>query len=708
MSAIFDKLNLQITPNEVPTWSGTIPMNMYPTGTRVISTYVPLTQVSSTEYEYMELELWVDESSVKDESTMTLKGIPYICRGISKLVLPTVIAPSKEIFEGELEEEYEDDYEDYLDDYTVIEAEMMGDALHSMFENTGWDVRIDVHSNLLLNFPVVTEAAPVVTLNGSLLEQLADLLRMFSPNDLWGQSLSYYVNIFEAQIIIVAPEGNDSVVSSLAISDIRPKEIICREVGIDLPAYIYVQESEGALFRTAGHVEDYGSTTDNYDYTTSTTLTELDDDETEISATVTGERFRVGGLVLTENDRVQITQSTTSVVQWGFGGGASDPWGASSNAGLGFVNRTERYETGKTSDISTSVEYEYLLGPPYDEQADFIGSNTVNSYFRASQPGTRQQIVRDHGSVRIDKENYPDELTTVDGIQVVRKKTTTVEHTTEETKIYINGRLVTFPANIDSGDGVTTYLDEVFSYDEDGYLIGDRSRKIVIDEDGNHTITESFRVISAITEELSSEMTYTLQSSYQGDSEDGNLISSSVTDVTTQVVAAEQTGPAASSVLESSEDTDVLGEKLLIEHSSQEVKKVNADGSTTTVTEYPTGSVYVTFPTLTMEEMTAVLGGCYNLSPTMMYYATLSSEFIDVRGILGGFLKLTNTGGSDPNRSEIFSLTNDAIEAQELTGLLGAMNDAEYGFRVTGISMDWDGEAPPTLSIAMCQLVTLT
>ncbi len=692
MTAIFDSLSLQFTPNTVPTWSGTIPMNQYPTGARIINAELPLSQVSANEYEWVSFDLWVEESTVTNETSMSLKGVPYSVRPLAKLAIPTIVAGSVAVFEDTLEEG------DSVADYNVIESTTFGEVLILLFENTGWTVKIG--ASYLLDKPVVTEAEPVVALNGSLLEQLAEILTMFSPNDLWGQTLAYYVNIFDATISIVTPEGLNP--TTVSIGDVRPTELNCREVYVDLPATINIQESEAAMFIDPSHIEDYLPITETYENETSTVITELDSDQTEISASVKGERFRVGGLVLSEEDDVEITQSTWAGITLG-PIGVGVPEDIDQDIYREFF---ARYITGRTSTSHTAVDYEYLVGPPYENDAEYYTTGAIpqNALYPSSHGGTRQQISRDYGSTRINKDNYPPYLLTVDGIRVLRKKSTTVESSASDTFFTVDSVDYAFPASEIDADGVTTYLDEVFSYDEEGNLIGDRVRKIVV-ESGGYTVTETFRSVSPMTEELSSEMVYTISSQYAGgvDGEDGDLVSTSVTDVSAQVIPADQSGPSATSVLSSADGADVLREKTLITNTIQYNTKYSSSG-VSTVSETPTGSVYVSIPTLTLEEIEEYLNMYYNITPSLMYYASFQSEHIDVRGILGGSLQLVEAG-STLHRAEFYEIgTSPLVQYnQEVTSLLSAMETSS--FRVTGVAMDWNKQEPPSLSIAMCQLI---
>ena len=680
MKAVFTDLNLSITPNTAPSWSGSFPAVMYNPSVRVVTTEVPLTQVEGNAYEYVSLDLWIDTAEIKSEETMSLRGVPYSVRPLIKLSKPMVITPCESLIT---------DSSTVDDTYDVLLAETFEQAIYSLFEGTGWSIKVDPEG--ILDYPVVTEVSPALTLNGSKLEQLGQLLSLMSPSDLWGQTLSFFVNVFESEVLIVSPLHGGSNVNTLSLDDIRPDELNVRKTFMDLPAEIRIQESDSALLRHEDHFTGSGVSIDPYNFTTDQLVDEEDEERTDINASVTGERLSVGGLVLTEADTVVIDQSTVQGVTLGYGG----PFNTAA--------KTYKYSVvkDKSTEVTTTVEYEYMVGPPYDSEESIVYSDTLlsagNICFAKSLPMTRQQISRDHGAVVINKDNYPGTLGTIDGIRVYRKKVTTVEIATESTTFNPNtSEEMEFPGPLGIGNPVTTTVEEVYMYDDDGNLTGSRSIKTVESID-NTIVTNTFQFLTPISDQLTGALTYTVETKYNPE---GGVITSSVTDVAVDTLPAEQTGPTAESVSSSVEGTTVLREEEYKTYPSQTMVKLNADGSTTDITEIPEGILYVSVETLTLEEIRSYLDTYYATDATTAFYVSLSSKFIDVRGIIGGHLKMT---GSELNRHDVVSLpTMDAIDLHD-SGFLSAINVTP--FRVTGISLDWAGESVPVISLAMCQLI---
>lgn len=682
---IFDSLSIETAPNSPPTWSGTIPFNLHSADQRRVQTSVPLSQVDDKTYEMLGLDLWIDKVSINNESTLSLSGVPNSVRGLVKLSKPAVVSPDRGIF---------DDSETYQDqEYRFIQAETLGDALVRLFDTVPWEIKIG--SEFISSLPVVTEASPVITLNGSLLDQLSSLLNMMSPNDLWGQGLSYFVNYFTGEIFIVTPDGNSTNEIEADINAVRPTEIAISIDYLDKPEKIYAQESEGALFRSPSHAEGYGVKVEPYNHETTKTVTEEDSDKTEISASVSGVRYSVGGLVLTESDQTRITQSTVAEVTYstGFGTGSSATE----------TTVTDRFITGKTSDTSTAVEYSYVIGPPYVDPVIKPGIFEIkrNVLFTGTLPGTRQQISRDLGCLKINKDNHPSVLLTTDGIRILEKTTVTVQSSSKSFSYKLNDIDFIFPVDISvnkggyaTEDSTTTTMTEVFSYDESGLLVGDRTRKVAQTKE-KYVVTESFKTYSPITDQLTSEFSYELSSEYLGGLSSEFLVSSSVTGVSTQVTASPMSGPSPTSVMGGAEEAATLEERLLVNNTAV------VDG------DVPSGVIYTSVDTLTLDEMSEYVQTYFKIRPSYSYKFSFSSQFIDARGIIGGRFKLV--GVESPNRPEAYEVLSTVdgpvivYQEQQLNRILAAMRLTS--FCVAGVSLSWQGETVPSVQMALCQLV---
>lgn len=682
MSSTIDGLTLTFSPNSEPTWSGTIKTSLMDTDTKILQVDVPLSTVGGIEY--VRLDLWIDKLRILNEQETSVSGVPYVVRPLVKHRNPCVISSCTAILEEFVADAEESDSETTYDE---IIGETFGDVLSELFYGSGWKVIID--SSMIRSFPVVTEANPVVTFNGSLLEQFTSLLGILTPPNLWGQSLSFFVNIFSLEIIVVPPEGGSIATTTLDIEDVAPLNLEVRKEEIELPSSIIIQEQDTALFRSDEHKEEGGYKESDYEYETQVVVQEEDMGVTNIRAYVSGDRTSIGNLVLTDNSRVIIDQTERALVGY--------VWGVPVDPSAFEILQT--WSTNKTSDITVETEYEYLLGPPYDvENVKDVGQNTYNGCFGQSLPGTRQQISRDHGSVKITKTKYPSSLLTTDGIRVLKKIVRTTEASSSSTSETVTGNFYDFPS-AEVGDNITvTDIIETFAYDEDGNLVTDRTETTVTEPSGKVTITERTRIIAPVSDELSAETIYTLTTNYDFE---GAVQTSSVTDVSINIIAGEQTGPSPASAYTAAEEDNLLKEKELVSNDSVSVKKLNADGSYSFVSEDTDGVIYVGIDNLTLQEIEDYLNTHYALTPEKVYYVSFESDFVDVRYALGG--KLQFTGGSGINRDDVLNESFGNVGVYD-SGLIQAM--ATTPFRVSGISMQWESEKQsPTIALAFCQLV---
>ncbi|NIT54932.1 MAG: hypothetical protein GWN00_01390 [Aliifodinibius sp.] len=342
-----------------------------------------------------------------------------------------------------------------------------------------------------------------------------------------------------------------------------------------------------------------------------------------------------------------------------------------------------------------------MVGPPYSvEEASVYSAHMEggNNCFSKSEGGIRQQLSRDFGSVIIDKENYPEVLGTSDGIRAIRKLVVT-EESSKDSVTFDSGSVggsFEFPGPIDTSDPVITTVEEVYMYDDDGNLTGDRVGKKVT-EDTGYVMTNTFRVYTPITEQLTGVLTYSVETKYNDKDE---VISSSTTGVQIDTVAADRSGPVPESAFMSVEGNESLREKKLKAYSSNIIKKLNEDKSISDLSEVPTGGFYVTVENLTLEEIESYLNDYYVLDASMNYVASFSTKHADVRGLIGGHIQLTS---GTLNRPEFHDATTSAKLELKDSGFLSAINCTP--FRVTGIVLDWDRETTPEISVAMCQLV---
>ncbi len=667
MSILIHDLTLSITPNNKPEWNGNIKGAVFDPSTKLITYTAPISKVSGG-YEYISLDLWVESWTCKNEDTFSLQGIPYSIRPLITHSDPSIICPCPQI----MDEFIKDNQNTYGLGYKEIYQETLGNTLNDLIENTGWSILID--STIIQNFPVVTEINPVVVLNGTILEQLRQLLGIFTPDNLWDQSLSFFLNIFTLEILIVPPEGSNSFFN-INLDIVKPIDFNVRQEDIsEKPLNIILQEYETALYRDISHFAYGKYNTESYKFVTSASIEEADLDQTDIRASISGNRINIGRLTLKDEHNVIIDESKYGSITATYG----------SNLVPKVVSKVS-WSENKTTDITVITSYEYILGPPYGDMEDqgYVYKkgdipNPINSCFPSSLPGTRQQISRDLAPLKITKDNYPEFLVNTDGIRVSKKIVTTTEtvkllgNTPEDGQNYPVGEE-------DQNQTTVTEVIESLAYDEKGNLVVNRNKKIVTQDNGAHTIVNTTLVISPISDDFYAQTTYSVTSEYD---KTGSLKDSSVTDISIQTVSGDQTGPQPISAFASVEDNDLLREKELSSNSSSDT--------------YANGTVYTGVNNLTLEEAENYLLTHYLLGPDSAFYVSFESEFIDPRNVIGGFVKLN---GSLLNRSLIYEMDNNP-KTMYSTRIVN--NSSMY--RITGIALNWESEQPPIVAIALCRM----
>lgn len=667
MTNLIHDLTLSIKPNSKPEWTGNIKGALFNPSTKLITYTAPLTTVSGG-FEYISLDLWIDTWTNKNEDSYTISGTTYSARPLITHRDPSIICPCSDL----LDEFVLENENTYGLGYTEIYQETLGNVLSTLFVDTGWTVLID--SNLIADYPVVTEVNPVVVLNGNLLEQLRQLLGIFTPDNLWDQSLSFFLNIFTLEILIVPP---DNGISSFEVDldQVKPIDFNVRKEDVaEKPLNIILQEYESSLYRHDDHFAYGKYNEESYDYQTSASIEEADNDTTDIRAQISGSRKNIGKLTLKDSHNVIIDESRygTITASWGTGLISAATYNIS-------------WSENKTTDVNVETSYEYILGPPYGNMEDqgyvYKNGNTpnnINSCFPSSLPGTRQQMSRDIAPLKITEDLYPAVLVNTDGIRVSKKIVTTTEeikvigNAPEDGQNYVAG-------DTDNDQLIITEIEESFAYDEEGNLITDRSKKIVTKDDGSQVITNTTVIISPISDDFYAQTTYSMQSEY---SDTGELINSTVTDISIQTISGDQTGPKPISAFASVEDNDSLREKELPSGSSSDV--------------YAYGTVYTGVNNLTLEEAETYLLTHYILGPDSAFYISFESEFIDPRNVLGGFVTLT---GSILNRSMLFEMDSSAKTVYDS----GSVNIPDL-YRITGIALQWEGEQTPGIALALCRM----
>ncbi len=678
--SIIQNLTLTMPPNEIPTWQGTLPSTLLNESVRAIQTSVPITQVAGG-YEYVKLDLLIKTISTADEDTVSLTGIPESTNNLAKQINPTVIVGCADLFDTYVDEEGEEGTT-----YNQLVAETLDEVLQGLFNNTGWSVSSDVPG--VMDYPVVTEANPVVVLNGSLVEQLTELLGIFTPTNLWEQSLTFFINIFTLDVLIVPPTGGDMSVHVLPIDSVRPTNLDVTVTSVDTPLQLMLQEQDTALFRADAHVVHGDYHVEEYDYETTSVIHEDDEEQTFVSAAVDGSRTMIGGLTLTDYSHVLIDQTETSILSYTFGLGSN----------LEVSEIAQKWTTNKSSDITVSSEYEYLLGPPYDSiHPAHSPQLTVNGCYTKSKAGTRQQIARDYGSIFINKDRYPSRLLTTDGIRVTKKVVTTVENTTSSTTDPLTGQV--YPSNTENEGETVTVVTEMFAYDDDGNLVTDRKETVVTQSTGLVDVTESTKIITPISDDLYAETVYSLKTSYDLE---GSVIDSSVTDVGINVVSGEQSGPSPVSAYASIENEDLLREELYHTYTAKVRSKLYDSGEMVNYSAPTSGTLYTSVENLILEEVKSYLSAYYNIDPTDKYEVSFQSNFLDVRGVLGGSIQFTTSSSS--KKGTLYSIDGDLTQPVTYdSGFIQKM--AEAPFRVVGLSMAWSGEEVPEVAVALCQLI---
>lgn len=743
---IFNEFTLTITPNETPKWDGSVPYLSFQEEVRIIKVALPINTVGGYT-EYVELELWIENNAKQDESEMSISGILNSTRNISRQVTPVVIASCPSFLEVDEDEDGEYDYAEY----DILYAETFEEAVYQLFEGTGWTVKIACAP--LNNFPVVTEAEPILVLNGSKLEQLGNMLAMFTPNDLWDQDLVFVVNPFINEIIITPPTNGETNVNILDISSVRAFDVSVNEKDIEIPQKIYLQEDPSALFRHISHFEEYGYRL--YEYTFETSLHEdivnathswadrFEDWEKDLDiiAKLSGEQIIVGDTVIVDVEETSIFTIETRIMyaqhlnsmQFPILGGPFLDWSPA----------WYKWVTTRATNIKSRTEYSYIIGPPYDnpilyipcdeskiivldegednwwdnlpysdeeeglpeeiteEEEETICISDENQCFQYSLPWNINQLARDYGAIIIDKDHLPLYITSNDSLRIYTKKIIAIEQEGKEI-FYTDdntNETYTIPAfeELDTIDTSVTITEERYSYDGEGNLVGVHEHKQT--KTATEIVVEdTFRIYKPITEGLTSVITYTISRRYDVDY---NLITTSITNVDADTVTGNVSGPSAVSPLESAEEKQGPREELFRQNTERIVLKL-VGNSLSNVTDSNTGVLYITIENLTLEEMEQYLVAYYNLSPRVGYELGFSSHFMDVRGIIGGYLKLTTS--VEPNRPQPYDIEPSVSEKTlNDSGVILAM--AERAFRVDALTMNWDKEGKLTTAIVSKQVI---
>lgn len=660
---LFNTFTMTVAPNSLPRWNGIA--NKY-LGVGVQATVVSLKVSTGSEYAYIDLDLWVHES---DPETRALSGTLLSTKTLSVKEKATIILSSLDDLEGDLE------------DYTLLKEDKLGSVLQSLISNTEWNLRFD--ASKVYNFPVITETEPLITLNGSVIDKIGQLLAMFNPSNLWGQGLSYMINPFTKEILIVAPLHGDADLLSIEVDDAKIEDLTVKVSNVDLPEKIIISEDSSSLYRHESHFTGFGVKTETYEFKPEATITEKDTDETEISALIRGERFMVGNLLLSEEKLSELNQVTASKI------GAK--WGGPGNSFL--KEFSYLWVTDRTTSLKEVIDCEYILGPPYNA-TEYIGPNSVNKGISNSLPGTRQQISRDLGSVKINKDNYPSILASTDGIRLVKRTRTTTEYS-QTTRSFSGTGIdsLNYPPMKGESPTVETNTEELYIYDDDGILIGERSKKTTNTGSANE-VTESVRLLTPISKELTSEVSYTQKIKYNYD---GSVGDSTITDVSATVTQSEL-GPDIKASASSAEDNNNLREEV---YKALTPYSIPIEGAGRETIVSPKGVAYVSVFGLTIEELKDYLNNYFQTNPRNMWVLAFSSRFLNIQGVLGGHVHLSAT--TQKNSRNVVNLVNGVNWGDIDSGLLDTMGATP--FRVTGINMHWEEDKAPEMSVACCQLI---
>ncbi len=183
---------------------------------------------------------------------------------------------------------------------------------------------------------------------------------------------------------------------------------------------------------------------------------------------------------------------------------------------------------------------------------------------------------------------------------------------------------------------------------------------------------------------------------------EGGVITSSVTDVAVNMISGEQTGPTPTSAYSSLEEEELLKEEIIQVSSLGTVQRMDVNGGVNIISDQEIGTVYTGVENLTLDEFRTYLEDHYSIDAQNAFYVSFESDFLDVRGIIGGRIRFTSGGVA--SNTEVYKLDSSLTKVSlHDSGLLNAMQDTP--FRVSGISMSWSGEDTPKVAIALCQLI---
>jgi len=613
----FNNFELSMLPESEPTWKvDTQVISNYSIG-EIVNISFPISSKRSSENESgiiitedykQEISLNLLITNLNDNgSTTNISGVLYDFYKLFTPTCTTIITIHPDFLKN-------DDIVKIADSAKIIYGETLEDIL--VLFSSLIKIPIKISDSPCLKFPVISEADPIVILNGSYAEQLSSLLQRFSPTTLWGQKPSWWIIPFERSnigksIYISFPISNNA--KTIYLDLIKPIDWRRQLALISRPEQIFLQEDVTAAFRTESHIVDGRLKREPFSYQTEHQFANTSD---YIKATLDGYKTSQGGLVFDENWIATTKTVKEVIVEY------PTPYGETTDP----VFTTKTILTGSMTQVKTEVHNSYLIGPPYDV---IIGSDELlnnpthvssedfkTKYFNLSGRGSHRSLAMDYSG-----EILVDELCSSDGALLLQRKTKT-----EEVESILAGYLDEEGNEPVVGDEVKptiTETEETFAYNkETGKLVIDRIKTKKISSDDTYTIENTINFYKVVTEDLMASFTCSRTTSYD---ENGLQVSETVPDISVNVSSGDgsNTVNTKSSFGAALDNIEVEGPILF-----KKLYSINNDIETQ-------GSIYISLPCLLIDEMSEYLDTNFVTDAKISEQIAFSTYFLDPIDLIG-------------------------------------------------------------------------
>jgi len=706
-SALSD-FSITLLPEQAPTWKGVFP---FTTAAMVGETFivsiprevpvahevscpddsrimvpVPSNGIDGGGPRTQSIELTIVSLS-SNGKTMDVSGVFTELIEFFSPCAPTIIAPDAEFVSREAVQEYADDAE-------VFYGEFFDEALDNLLGN-----KFNLSCSVQTKGPLLTEAAPVIVLNGSKAEQLSALLSRISPTNLWGQKVQWWINPFKdlplmqkledgsfvvgnvkngskAKLIVTVPKVDN--VLQLELPSILPTEWSQQSTVVSVPATLYAIEDVSSAYRTRKSIVHGAKAQSGYSYSTTSNdvFDSAESGGSSVSTSVTGSNISQGGLIYDET--LDVTTTTTRNVS------------VDVTLGSGTVVHNTQTATEKIhSKFNSVAAYSYLLGPPYkvtlgsdsllQNKHPAEGSAPACVYFSKSGHGSRRAVAMENSG-----EIEADYLCSSEGALPLQKKVTTTEVTT----VVAPGApdaLSGIPTTTRETVTVVTTTDENYAYDPDTHvlLLNGVHKLVTIDKILRKEETLLHRY-SPIAEDKTAEFTSKTVIEYD---EEGEVVSAPPTAITVSVTEGAGSPVDVPSSFESAVKYCAPPEKISL-----------SSGGSNIFGQGNTGVVYTTILCWVIGEIQKFIKKYFCTEPVRKEQISFSSYTVDPYALIGR--NVTFSGDTALlNKGSIY--TEQGLTAVQASDLI--LSDEQR--LIVGVTITFEENNRILTTVATCSLL---